>query len=596
MMKKLLMTILGSTVLSLGLCATAFAGNPIHLNQADFEGETHKKDEKGIENGGVSITLYGDNYILDEDITLPENVDLYIEMTSEDEEFELDINGHKLILPGEESDFFVSQAYWDSEKQIYHAAKSITLKDSGERLEGYIECHNSPVNLNNAYESVGMHFTAAGTKGNFSLNMIALRGRVEFTSLDSGNLQGTGKFRMLTSAIEKVEMDEEMQSRQYHTTMLSADAELLNCYFYGGIEASNCNLMISSGVYGSYDSKTSPIFLDNMKSVTIGDVDATNEDVQFLTAKGGNSSAVKTREFVLNGCTVGSAEHLQSFYLTMIGDFGPDNFAEKLKLNKAMIYAPYECVVDGLETYYKYAFEISVNSEYAEKYDLWNDENIQKMADYYFKNTSCKTQVLGGDRVRVMGEDTNALVINDKADPLIPTTPAKEQEITLGAAKGKISYNLQGGTAGEILQISSNGKKAKLLNPTKEGYTFKGWYWGTKKVSSITEKQLKGSSSIDLVAKFVENTYSITYKKVVPEKGAKITGDKVKSQTKILYSAQVQVTSANLTATTKAGKTYQLVGWTKVPGGTTVEYKPGETVSKLSAKKGGKVVLYPVWK
>lgn len=90
-----------------------------------------------------------------------------------------------------------------------------------------------------------------------------------------------------------------------------------------------------------------------------------------------------------------------------------------------------------------------------------------------------------------------------------------------------------------------------LINPTKTGYTFGGWYLanGTK-VTSLAKG--KYTEDIDLYAKWTANTYTITYKDY---NNAKFSGKLVTGYpTKHTYDADTV-----LPIPTKTG--YTFLGW-----------------------------------
>ena len=90
-----------------------------------------------------------------------------------------------------------------------------------------------------------------------------------------------------------------------------------------------------------------------------------------------------------------------------------------------------------------------------------------------------------------------------------------------------------------------------LINPTKTGYTFGGWYLENgKKVTSLAAKTY--TADIDLYAKWTANTYTITYK---DQNNAAFSGKHPTGYpTKHIYDAETV-----LLAPTKAG--YTFLGW-----------------------------------
>ena len=145
------------------------------------------------------------------------------------------------------------------------------------------------------------------------------------------------------------------------------------------------------------------------------------------------------------------------------------------------------------------------------------------------------------------------------------TLTAKWSKITY-----KITYKLAGGKnvknpAGYTVTTST----IKLQDPTKKGYTFKGWYNGSKKVTEIK----KGSTGdITLTAKWEIITYKITYK---------LAGGKaVKNPT----SYKVITSTITLKNPTKKGYTFK--GW----------YSGSKKVTKITKGSTGNITLTAKWK
>lgn len=90
--------------------------------------------------------------------------------------------------------------------------------------------------------------------------------------------------------------------------------------------------------------------------------------------------------------------------------------------------------------------------------------------------------------------------------------PGKEQENKdpvepepVEPKKYTITYELDGGTATGLVNEFTEDEKVTLVNPTKDGYNFLGWYEGTELVTSIENK------NYNLTAKWEKIMYTITY-------------------------------------------------------------------------------------
>ena len=94
--------------------------------------------------------------------------------------------------------------------------------------------------------------------------------------------------------------------------------------------------------------------------------------------------------------------------------------------------------------------------------------------------------------------------------------------------------------------------KLKLKKPSKTGYTFKGWYQGKKKVTTVNVKK-----NLTLTAKWKAKTYKITYKNV------------------------------KLKKLSKSG--YTFMGWYSD------KYFTSKKLSKVGGKTAGKATVYAKW-
>ena len=133
----------------------------------------------------------------------------------------------------------------------------------------------------------------------------------------------------------------------------------------------------------------------------------------------------------------------------------------------------------------------------------------------------------------------------------------------------KIIYNLMGGSAKTNPSSYTSGNSFKLNNPTKNGYTFKGWT-GSNGSSPSTSTRVSSSSTGSLIftANFEKTKYSITYK---------LDGGKFSSNPRTYY--YIDSTDYELLTPYKDG--YTFIGWTGSNGS-----KPSQNV-KISRGKTG---------
>ena len=125
--------------------------------------------------------------------------------------------------------------------------------------------------------------------------------------------------------------------------------------------------------------------------------------------------------------------------------------------------------------------------------------------------------------------------------------------------------------------------KISLKNPTKPGFTFKGWYNDPtfkKKVTAIN----KGSvGDRMLYAKFVENKYKVAFN----ANGGKGKGPKAMTVT---YSQEFVIPDNTFTR-----KGYTFLCWNTRKDGEGDIYFEGEITSELLEKNNGQLTLYAEW-
>lgn len=150
-----------------------------------------------------------------------------------------------------------------------------------------------------------------------------------------------------------------------------------------------------------------------------------------------------------------------------------------------------------------------------------------------------------------------------------------------------IVYNLNGGenNIDNPTVYTETTEDITLKNPTRKGYTFKGWYSDeecTNRVRTIS----KGSSGDKvLYAKWSANEYSIAFK------GNKSTSGSMKTLSDRKYGK-----SYTLTKNTFKRKGYTFVGWNTKADGSGTAYADKAKIKNLTSTDGKKVTLYAQWK
>ncbi len=153
------------------------------------------------------------------------------------------------------------------------------------------------------------------------------------------------------------------------------------------------------------------------------------------------------------------------------------------------------------------------------------------------------------------------------------------------APKYKLTYQLNGGknSSSNPSTYTKTTATITLKNPTRKGYTFKGWYSDKalkKKVTKIT----KGSTgNKTLYAKWSVNSYKVRYNKNGATKGKM-------SDTSCKYSS-----TCTLRSNTFQKKGYSFAGWATSKSGKVV-YKNKAKVKGLVSSNNGVKTLYAKWK
>ncbi|MGN0551069.1 MAG: leucine-rich repeat protein [Acutalibacteraceae bacterium] len=145
----------------------------------------------------------------------------------------------------------------------------------------------------------------------------------------------------------------------------------------------------------------------------------------------------------------------------------------------------------------------------------------------------------------------------------------------------KISYVLNGGKNNssnpEIYKVTSS--TITLNNPTRTGYTFKGWYTDKsfKSSSKVTQIAKGSKGNKTLYAKWSANTYKISYV---------LNGGKNNSSNPEIY----KVTSSTITLNNPTRTGYTFKGWY-----TDKSFKSSSKVTQIAKGSTGNKTLYAKW-
>ena len=123
-----------------------------------------------------------------------------------------------------------------------------------------------------------------------------------------------------------------------------------------------------------------------------------------------------------------------------------------------------------------------------------------------------------------------------------------------------------------------------LTAPTREHYTFNGWY-SDKKLKKKASTIKKGSTgNKTFYAKWTPNKYTIAYN------GNGSTGGKMKNTTGVAYGS-----SKKLTGNAYSRKGYKFIGWNTAADGSGTSYANKASVLNLAEDNGVTVTLYAQW-
>ena len=197
--------------------------------------------------------------------------------------------------------------------------------------------------------------------------------------------------------------------------------------------------------------------------------------------------------------------------------------------------------------------------------------------------------VVGGN---TSGETTITLPKDKLSDKVNNhNTEAVSDNISVETVKTyAITYKDMGGTEfsgvhGDNYPLTYTTKSiTTLVNPTKTGYTFAGWYTNSDgSGTAITEIDGSQAGELVLYAKWTANTYTIRYN------GNGNTSGSTASST------HTYDTEKELTANGYIKDGYTFAGWNTKEDGTGTNYADKEVVKNLTSNNKGTIDLYAKW-
>lgn len=221
------------------------------------------------------------------------------------------------------------------------------------------------------------------------------------------------------------------------------------------------------------------------------------------------------------------------------------------------------------------------------------EEGVKTISYRAFDSFEALTEVTLPKSIESIGEEAfircnNNLIISCYTDTCSHRYAVENgfECILLDQPTYTITYELGGGE-NHIDNPDSYKETTKtftLEEPTRYGYTFKGWYLDKDYQNRVTEIKRGSSGNLTLYAKWAANKYTIQFN------GNKHTTGNMELQT-IKYGK-----AAKLSKNTFARTGYTFKEWNTKADGSGTAYKNQEEVKKLSAKNGDTITLYAQWK
>ena len=150
-----------------------------------------------------------------------------------------------------------------------------------------------------------------------------------------------------------------------------------------------------------------------------------------------------------------------------------------------------------------------------------------------------------------------------------------------------ITYELDGGTNADDNPTSYTieTEKVTLKEPTKDGYTFDGWYESSNFSGTAVTSWKSGEKTevVTLYAKWTANTYTAKF-------DANSGSDDAPAEIQATYDVEFELPENTFT---KIG--YNFTGWNTKADGSGTGYEANAKAKNLTAEKGATVTLYAKW-
>ena len=239
--------------------------------------------------------------------------------------------------------------------------------------------------------------------------------------------------------------------------------------------------------------------------------------------------------------------------------------------------------------------------EYSITYEGLLPEEISSLNNptSYNIESSSFTLVVPADRVDSDGDKTelfagwkeNSTISSTITLPNLSSMGDKvfeAQWIPASSTIYSITYNLNGGTTetANPVEFTKNTETFTLVNPTKEGYTFKGWS-GTDLTGdeNTLVKVVKGTrNNLVFEAHYTANKYQVIFNK----NGSNVSG--TMDNQEFTYGV-----AANLNDIAYLKEGYTFTSWNTAADGSGTAYNNKEQVESLVSTQNGELNLYAQW-
>ena len=184
------------------------------------------------------------------------------------------------------------------------------------------------------------------------------------------------------------------------------------------------------------------------------------------------------------------------------------------------------------------------------------------------------------------GKDSDAHTLESytmAANRISGTTVTINQPMTGTLSQPGITFESNGGSAVAAINAAADSTISAPAAPTKEGYTFAGWYANADLSGDAYVFTTMPRVATVLYAKWTANTYTVSF----DANG----GEGTMTAQSFTYDEAAKALSDNVFS--KTG--YRFTGWNTAADGTGTAYTDKQSVQNLTAESGAEIKLYAQW-